>query len=119
MLYSYHLPSPAFAVSALKLVGTYPSAGSSVTESNAAGPRSIAPAPSAVMTWLRRKPRSPHHRPRRFVVLVEVARGVAERGIRLRQRGTVLREHAAGERVGGCAVNERQRFLPRFVGIDV
>src|SRR6266699_207429 len=36
MLYSYHLPSPAFAVSALKLVGTYPSAGSSVTESNAA-----------------------------------------------------------------------------------
>src|ERR1041384_2048320 len=44
----------------------------------------------------------PHDRPRRFIVLIEVARGLPERGIGLRQRGTVLGAHAARERAGRC-----------------
>ena len=55
----------------------------------------------------------------RLVVDVEVPRGIPERAHRFAHRDAVAAEHRAGQRVGRCAIDDIERFLPFLVRIDV
>ena len=55
----------------------------------------------------------------RFVVDVEVSRGVAEPVLRLLNRGAILGEHCAGQPVGRICVDEVERLAPARLVVEV